>query len=100
MASEASIHNLRLMLGLGDGVPDPNPAAALRVGIRVGTVTHHGDRESDDVVVGAVGYAAGSEARGVVGHVATVGGGDGGEEEGGKGGEKCRAHFGGAVNVL
>lgn len=100
MASEAGIHNLRLVLSLGDGIPDADPATTLRVVVRVSAVAHHGDRESDDEVVGVVGYAAGSEARGIVGHVAAVGRGDGGEEESGKGGEKCQTHFDGVGNVV
>lgn len=75
------------MLGLRARVPDPDLGAAARVGVRIGPVAHHRDREGDDVLGGGGCDAAGAHAGCVVGHFAGVGEGcgEGGEEEKGKG---------------
>lgn len=46
--------------------------AAFGVGVGVGGIVHNLDGEGHDVVVIAALYAAGSQPRGVVGHVAHV----------------------------
>lgn len=58
---------------LGDAaVGDGDGLAAEGIGVRVAVVLggHHVLRKRDDHVAGGVGYAAGAEARGVVGQVA------------------------------
>lgn len=74
---------------LGAGVVDVDLGAAFGVGVGVGAVVHHLAGEGDDVPFGGrrVVVAAGTQAGGVVGHVAVVGVGDEGEETDGEGRE-------------
>ena len=88
LTAHTSINNSRPSCLSRAGIINADFGAAFGVAVWICGVGHHGDGEGDDGVVGAGCVAAGTDAGGVVRHVADVGGGEGdGDCEGESGAE-------------